>query len=84
MLQTSGVVLAHDARAAAGSIRLSVTDATQAMAAAFGLLAARGIEIRAASLAQPSLDDVFLHETGRSLRDAGAPAGQPAGEQVAA
>jgi ABC-2 type transport system ATP-binding protein len=29
---------------------------------------------RAASLAQPSLDDVFLHETGRSLRDTGAPA----------
>jgi hypothetical protein len=40
------------------------------MAAVFSLLAGRGIEIRAASFAQPSLDDVFLQETGRPLRDA--------------
>jgi hypothetical protein len=44
------------------------------MAAVFGLLADRGIGTRAASFAQPSLDDVFLRETGRSLRDTGAPA----------
>jgi ABC-2 type transport system ATP-binding protein len=72
-----------------GSIRLAVTNATQSMAAVFTVLADRDIAVRAASLAQPSLDDVFLHETGRSLRDAGEPAaqassGQPAGEQVAA
>ncbi len=42
------------------------------MAAAFSLLAGRGISTRTASLAQPSLDDVFLHQTGRSLRDTGA------------
>jgi ABC-2 type transport system ATP-binding protein len=65
-------------------IRLSVTDATQAMAAVFGLLAGRGIEVRSASLAQPSLDDVFLRQTGRSLRDAGDPAGEDAGEKVPA
>ncbi len=62
------------ARTSGDSIRLSVSDTTQAMAAAFGLLAGRGIEVRSASLAQPSLDDVFLRETGRSLRDAGPPA----------
>jgi ABC-2 type transport system ATP-binding protein len=72
-----------------GSIRLAVTDATPSMAAVFGALADAGIGISAASLAQPSLDDVFLHETGRSLRDAGTPGGGPAtgrqaGEQVAA
>jgi ABC-2 type transport system ATP-binding protein len=72
-----------------GSIRLSVTDATRSMAAVFSTLADKGIAVRAASLAQPSLDDVFLHETGRSLRDAGEPPGgpatkEPAGEQVAA
>lgn len=59
------------------------------MAAVFSVLAAKGIAVGAASLAQPSLDDVFLHETGRSLRDAGEPSGgpatqEPAGEQVAA
>jgi len=64
----------RSARTEDGSIRLSVTDTTQAMAAVFGLLAGRGVGTRAASLAQPSLDDVFLHETGRSLRDAGGPA----------
>jgi ABC-2 type transport system ATP-binding protein len=72
------------ARISGGSIRLSVTDATRAMAAAFDLLADRGIGIWSASVAQPSLDDVFLHETGRSLRDAGpavledAHSGEPA------
>ena len=64
----------RSARTEDGSIRLSVTDTTQAMADIFGLLAGRGIGTRAASLAQPSLDDVFLHETGRSLRDTGASA----------
>ena len=76
------------ARTEDGSICLSVTDPTQAMAAVFGLLAGRGIGIRAVSLAQPSLDDVFLRETGRSLRYAGASAGQDttrrAGEKVPA
>jgi ABC-2 type transport system ATP-binding protein len=57
--------------AAGGSITLEVSDPTRAMAAAFGYLGSRGIAARAASLAQPSLDDVFLRETGRSLRDAG-------------
>jgi ABC-2 type transport system ATP-binding protein len=54
-----------------GAIRLTVTDTTRAMAAAFDVLAARGVSTRAVSVARPSLDDVFLRETGRSLRDAG-------------
>ena len=53
-----------------GAIRLTVTDTTRAMAAVFGVLAARDIPTKAASVARPSLDDVFLRETGRSLRDA--------------
>jgi ABC-2 type transport system ATP-binding protein len=74
------------------TIRLTATDATRAMAAVFDALAARGIPTRAASVARPSLDDVFLRETGRSLRDAGpAPDGPdgplipgPGAEEVAA
>jgi ABC-2 type transport system ATP-binding protein len=65
-----------------GAIRLTVTDTTQAMAAAFGVLAARGVPARAVSVARPSLDDVFLRETGRSLRDAGKNAGKDAGEDA--
>jgi ABC-2 type transport system ATP-binding protein len=78
--------------AAAGghrTIRLTATDATRAMAAVFGALASRGVPTRAASVARPTLDDVFLRETGRSLRDAGesrAAAGAAAAhaEEVAA
>jgi len=63
-----------------GAIRLTVTDPTAAMAAVFGVLAGRRLSVLAASVGQPSLDDVFLRETGRSLRDAGAPgSGQAAG-----
>ena len=87
--ELAALPLIRSARIQDGSIRLAVTDSTRSMSAVFAALADKGIAVRAASLAQPSLDDVFLHETGRSLRDAGAPAGepgteQPAGEQVAA
>jgi len=62
-----------------GTIRVTATDATRAMAAVFGALARREVPTRAASVARPSLDDVFLRETGRSLRDAGSrPAGADA------
>ena len=85
----AGIPFVRSTRIEDDSIRLAVTDATPSMAAVFAELADKGIAVRAAALAQPSLDDVFLHETGRSLRDAGGPAGgpateQPAGEQVAA
>jgi ABC-2 type transport system ATP-binding protein len=85
----AGIPFVRSTRIQDRSIRLAVTDATPSMAAVFAALADRGIGISAASLAQPSLDDVFLHETGRSLRDAGAPGSGPAtdrqaGEEVAA
>jgi ABC-2 type transport system ATP-binding protein len=67
-----------------GAIRLTVTDTTRAMAAVFGMLAARGIPTRAASVARPSLDDVFLRETGRSLRDTGEETATPETAEVAA
>jgi ABC-2 type transport system ATP-binding protein len=70
-----------------GTIRLTATDATRAMAAVFSALASRGVPTRAASVARPTLDDVFLRETGRSLRDAGSPpggAGAAVAEEVAA
>ncbi|HEX4093961.1 MAG TPA: ATP-binding cassette domain-containing protein [Trebonia sp.] len=55
-----------------GTVRLTVTDTTAAMASVFGVLAGRGVNALAASIGRPSLDDVFLRETGRSLRDAAA------------
>jgi ABC-2 type transport system ATP-binding protein len=70
-----------------GGIRLTVAvaEATPAMAAVFGVLAGRRVNVLAASIGRPSLDDVFLRETGRSLRDAGAAdAGQAAGAATTA
>jgi ABC-2 type transport system ATP-binding protein len=55
-----------------GAIRLTVTDPTRAMAAVLGVLAAGALPIQDVSVGRPSLDDVFLRETGRSLRDTGA------------
>jgi len=48
------------------------------------VLAARGIPTRAAAVARPSLDDVFLRETGRSLRDKGDATATPQAAEVAA
>jgi ABC-2 type transport system ATP-binding protein len=72
-----------------GAITLTVADTTAALAAAFGVLAGRRVNVLDASIGRPSLDDVFLRETGRSLRDAGAAgsggaAGAAAGQEVAA
>jgi ABC-2 type transport system ATP-binding protein len=68
------------------TIRLTVTDPTAAMAAVFATLAASGVAVGSAALAEPSLDDVFLSQTGRSLRDTGpaGPDGTAAKQEVAA
>jgi ABC-2 type transport system ATP-binding protein len=82
--ELAGVPYVDSADVEDGAIRLTVTDTTRAMAAVFGVLAARGIPTGGASVARPSLDDVFLRETGRSLRDKGAdPATQETAEVAA-
>ncbi|MCL2338257.1 MAG: ATP-binding cassette domain-containing protein [Firmicutes bacterium] len=53
------------------SASLLVSDRTAALTRIFDLLKERGIELETISLSAPSLDDVFLKETGRSLRDTG-------------
>jgi ABC-2 type transport system ATP-binding protein len=82
--ELAGVPFVDRADVEDGAIRLTVTDTTRAMAAVFGVLAARGIPTRAASVARPSLDDVFLRETGRSLRDKGEDPATPETAEVAA
>jgi len=66
-----------------GAIKLTVADPTHAMAAVFALLAARGVSVLDAQVGRPSLDDVFLRETGRSLRDAGPGADAGTGVRAA-
>ncbi len=52
-------------------LRLYVEDGGSALPHLLRLLDAERIEIRSVSLSEPTLDDVFLRQTGRSLRDAG-------------
>jgi ABC-2 type transport system ATP-binding protein len=53
-------------------IRLYVDRGETAMPAILRLLDDAGVELQTISLARPSLDDVFLRQTGRSLREQAA------------
>jgi ABC-2 type transport system ATP-binding protein len=52
-------------------LRLYVEDGGTALPQLMRLLDGERIGLRSISLSEPTLDDVFLRETGRSLRDAG-------------
>ena len=52
-------------------LRLYVDDGSRALPLIFERLKAIGVELENVTLSAPSLDDVFLDQTGRSLRDAG-------------
>jgi ABC-2 type transport system ATP-binding protein len=52
-------------------IRLYVDDGGTALPELLRLLDREGIGLRSLSLSEPTLDDVFLRQTGRSLRDSG-------------
>ncbi len=52
-----------------GAVALRVSDASRAIPAIFKLASELGIAIEEIKYSQPSLGDVFLHYTGRELRD---------------
>ena len=54
-----------------GAVSLLVSDGTAALPHIFNLIKEYGVELETISLSAPSLDDVFLKKTGRSLRDTG-------------
>jgi ABC-2 type transport system ATP-binding protein len=62
-----------------GQLRLYVDDGGTALPQLIRLLDSRGIGIRSISMSEPTLDDVFLRQTGRSLRDEGADGGTASG-----
>jgi ABC-2 type transport system ATP-binding protein len=62
----------REASAEDGLIRLYVERGETAMPAILRLLDGAGLELREISLTRPSLDDVFLRQTGRSLREQAA------------
>jgi ABC-2 type transport system ATP-binding protein len=65
-------------------LRLYVEDGGAAMPELLRLLDSEHIGIKSMSLSEPTLDDVFLRQTGRSLRDTGAGDGPRHGTEVAA
>ena len=74
-----------------GQVRLYVDDGGTALPQLIRLLDGNGIAIRSISMSEPTLDDVFLRQTGRSLRDeapgsaaTGSGSAQPDHKEVAA
>jgi ABC-2 type transport system ATP-binding protein len=55
-----------------GAVRLYVDEGGAAIPELLHLLERRGVGVQTLSLSEPTLDDVFLRQTGRKLRDAGA------------
>jgi ABC-2 type transport system ATP-binding protein len=55
-----------------GTLRLYVDRGEVAMPAILRLIDGAGLELRTIALTRPSLDDVFLRQTGRSLREQAA------------
>lgn len=68
-----------EARAVGGSVHVRVADGARALPALMALVAGAPYEVRSATLSRPSLDEVYLHHTGRAFAQADA-AGQDGGE----
>ena len=62
----------HDARLEEGFVQLYVDRGEVAMPAILRLLDTQGLRLTSVELHRPSLDDVFLRQTGRSLRETAA------------
>lgn len=60
----------HETRLEGDNIYLYARDGARALPRIFEMLEAAGIQSQSVSIATPSLDDVFLKQTGRLLRDA--------------
>jgi ABC-2 type transport system ATP-binding protein len=60
----------REATVSGGVVRLTVEDGEKALMPLIRALDGAGVDLASLSLARPTLDDVFLTVTGRSLRDA--------------
>ena len=62
----------REASSADGTVRLYVDDGEASLPLVLRILDGQGLTPQALALHRPSLDDVFLRQTGRSLRDEAA------------
>jgi ABC-2 type transport system ATP-binding protein len=67
-----GQAFVREAALEEGTLRLYVDRGDTAMPAILRLLDGAGIEMASLAMSRPSLDDVFLRQTGRSLRETAA------------
>jgi len=67
-----GQPFVREASSEDGVVRLRVDRGEEAMPAILRLMDGAGLELKTLSLSRPSLDDVFLRQTGRSLREQAA------------
>ena len=58
-----------DAKRFDGSIHLSVKGADKKLVGMLSKLSKAGVEVKSVNIKKPSLNDVFLHLTGRRIRD---------------
>jgi ABC-2 type transport system ATP-binding protein len=65
-------------------VRLYVEDGGTALPQVLRILDQGSVAVRSMSLSEPTLDDVFLRQTGRSLRDTAADPAAAEGTEVAA
>jgi ABC-2 type transport system ATP-binding protein len=65
-------------------LRLYVEDGSTALPQLLRILDTGQVGVRSMSLSEPTLDDVFLRQTGRSLRDTAADGVNAGGSEVAA
>jgi ABC-2 type transport system ATP-binding protein len=70
--------------ASGDQLRLYVEDGSAALPQLLRILDHEQIGVRSMNLSEPTLDDVFLRQTGRSLRDTEHAGDQPEGSEVAA
>jgi ABC-2 type transport system ATP-binding protein len=70
--------------ASGDQLRLYVEDGSAALPQLLRILDRERIGVRSMNLSEPTLDDVFLRQTGRSLRDTELDATSPEGSEVAA
>jgi ABC-2 type transport system ATP-binding protein len=69
---------------AGDKLRLYVEDGSTALPQLLRILDHEQIAVRSMNLSEPTLDDVFLRQTGRSLRDTGPDGDAPHESEVAA
>jgi ABC-2 type transport system ATP-binding protein len=65
----------RELKAEDGQVRLYVDDGGTALPQLIRVLDQAAVGIRSISMSEPTLDDVFLRQTGRSLRDDGVGGG---------